>query len=86
MVEMENSYGLHCVKNVRVRSFSGPYLVEMCENTDQKNSEYGRFSGIACSNDFLDMTTELVIWNHDIGNILKLKISISNQYPNKAKW
>ena len=61
MVEMENSYGLHCVKNVRVRSFSGPYSVEMWENTDQKNSEYGHFSGIACSNDFLDMTTELVI-------------------------
>ena len=54
MVEMENSY-------VRVRSFSGPYSVEMWENTDQKNSEYGHFSGIACSNDFLDMTSELVI-------------------------
>ena len=42
----------HCVKSVRIRSFSGPYFpafrlsispysVRMRENTDQKNSEYG---------------------------------------------
>ena len=51
----------HCVKSVRVRSFSGPYFhafgmnseiygvkppnsVQMRENKDQKNSEYGLFS------------------------------------------
>ena len=34
----------HCVKSVRVQSFSGPYSVQMWENTDQKNSEYGHFS------------------------------------------
>ena len=32
----------HCVKRV-VLSIS-PYLVQMRENTDQKNSEYGHFS------------------------------------------
>ena len=48
----------HCVKNVRIRSFSGPYFpafelnistysVRMRENKDQKNSEYGHFSHIA---------------------------------------
>ena len=34
----------HCVKSVRIRSFSGPYSVRMRENADQKNSEYGHFS------------------------------------------
>ena len=46
----------HCVKSVRIRSFSGPHFpafglnteVRMRENTDQKNSECGHFlsSGI----------------------------------------
>ena len=31
----------HCVKSVRFWSFSGPYSIQMRENTDQKNSEYG---------------------------------------------
>ena len=34
---------IHCVKSVRIRSYSGPYSVKMRENTDQKNSEYGHF-------------------------------------------
>ena len=33
----------HCVESVRIRSYSGPYLVRMQENTDQNNSEYGHF-------------------------------------------
>ena len=49
----------HCVKSVRIRSYSGPYFpafelntniqskyeysVRMWENTDQNNSEYGHF-------------------------------------------
>ena len=33
----------HCIKSVRIRSYSGPYLVQMRENTDQNNSEYVRF-------------------------------------------
>ena len=32
------------VESVRNRSFSGPYWVQMWENTDQKNSEYRHFS------------------------------------------
>ena len=35
------SYSYHCVKSVRIRSFSGLYSVRMRENTKQKNSEYG---------------------------------------------
>ena len=49
---------LHCVKSVRIRSYSGPHfpvfglnterkcgiLVRMRENADQNNSEYGLFS------------------------------------------
>ena len=50
----------HCVKSVRIRSYSGPYFpafglnkethsvspysIRMLENTDQNNSEYGHFS------------------------------------------
>ena len=34
----------HCMKSVRIQSFSGPYSVRMQENTDHKNSEYGHFS------------------------------------------
>ena len=33
----------HCVKNVHIRSYSGPYSVQMRKNTDQNNSEYGQF-------------------------------------------
>ena len=52
----------HCVKSIRIRSFSGPYSVafelnmkirrdnpystRMQGNTDQKNSKYGYFSRI----------------------------------------
>ena len=38
------SVSLHCVKSIRIRSYSGPYSVRMRENTDQNNSEYGLFS------------------------------------------
>ena len=31
----------HCVKIVRIRSYSGPYSVQMQENKDLNNSEYG---------------------------------------------
>ena len=34
----------HCVKSVRIRSFSGPYFPSFGLNTHQKNSEYGHFS------------------------------------------
>ena len=37
----------HCLKSLLIRSFSGLYLARMRENTDQKNSECGRFSRIA---------------------------------------
>ena len=33
----------HCMKSVRIQSFSDPYSVGMWENTDQKNSEHGHF-------------------------------------------
>ena len=38
------SMDTHCVKSVRIRSFSGPYSDRMRENANQKNSEYGHFS------------------------------------------
>ena len=34
----------HCVKSVRIWSYSGPYSVQIRENTNQNNSEYGHFS------------------------------------------
>ena len=33
-------------RSVRIRSYSGPYSVQMQENTDPNNSEYGHFSRI----------------------------------------
>ena len=33
-----------CVKSVRIWSYYDPYSVQMQENTDQNNSEYGHFS------------------------------------------
>ena len=36
--------GVHCVKSVPIRSYSGPYSVRMRGNTDQNNSEYWHFS------------------------------------------
>ena len=38
---------MHCVKSVRIRSYSDPHFLEsdgMRENTDQNNTEYGHFS------------------------------------------
>ena len=34
----------HCVRSVRIWSFSGPYFPAFGLNTDQKNSEYEHFS------------------------------------------
>ena len=34
----------HCVKSVRIQSYSGPYSVRLQDNTDQNNSKYGHFS------------------------------------------
>ena len=39
-----NCRSFHCVKSVRIWSYSGPYSVRMRENTDQNNSEYGQVS------------------------------------------
>ena len=35
---------MHCMKNIRLWSFSAPFSVQRRENMDQKNSEYGHFS------------------------------------------
>ena len=40
----EWNFSIHCVKSVRIRSFSGQYSIRMRENTDQRNSEYEHFS------------------------------------------
>ena len=45
----------HCVKSVRIQSFSGPhfpYSVQMRENTEQKNSDYGHF---LCSGSYFNI-------------------------------
>ena len=35
---------IHCVKSVRIQSYSGPNAVQMRENANQNNSEYGQLS------------------------------------------
>ena len=42
-IKIKTSKLEHCLKIVRVRSFSGPYSVQMRENMDQKNSKHGLF-------------------------------------------
>ena len=39
----------HCVKSVRIRSFSGPYSVQMRENADQKTPNMDTFHVVDCS-------------------------------------
>ena len=34
---------IHCVKSIRIRSYSGPFFPTFGLNTDQNNSEYGLF-------------------------------------------
>ena len=42
--------GIHCVKSVRIQSYSGPHHSDwMRGNADQNNTEYGQF---LCSNHF----------------------------------
>ena len=37
--------GVRCVKSVRIWSYSSSYSVQIWENKDQNNSEYGHFLG-----------------------------------------
>ena len=59
-------YPVHCLKSVRIRSFSGPYFpafrlnilylsvsVRMRENTNQKYSKYGHISRCDINVDYL---------------------------------
>ena len=39
-------YKCHCVKKVRIRSYSGPYSVLIRENADHKNSESDAFHAV----------------------------------------
>ena len=36
-------FKVHCMKSVRIRSYSGPYFPAFGLNADQNNSEYGHF-------------------------------------------
>ena len=38
-----NNLSVHCIKSVRIRSYSGLYFRAFGLNTDQNNSEYGHF-------------------------------------------
>ena len=53
------------MKSFHVWSFSAPYSVQMRENTDKKNSEYGHFSrsvyGLNKSCALLDILLKLLI-------------------------
>ena len=40
---LRRSRAKHCVKSIRIPSYSGPYSVRMRENTDQNNSKYEHF-------------------------------------------
>ena len=40
------TYREHCMKSVRICCSSGPYSVQMRENTDEKDPEYGLFYSV----------------------------------------
>ena len=63
MLGFRNVEKCHCMKSVRIRSFSSlyfpafelrisPYSVQMWENTDPKISEYEHFSRSVCAWDY----------------------------------
>ena len=79
----------HCVKCVRIRSYSGPhfpafglnispYSVRMRENADQNNSAYGHFSRTEC---FLFIIKYLILI--PLQNCLrcKIKATVELKYP-----
>ena len=50
----------HCLNSVHIRSFSGPFSVQMRKNTDQKISEYEHFSrSVICTNEFASHMNKL---------------------------
>ena len=71
---------MHCVKSVRIRSYSGPYFpavelikihcispysVRMRENTDKNNSEYGHFSRSYADFWWRHFLRKIVHWNRN---------------------
>ena len=66
------------MKSVRIRSFSGLYSVQMRENTDQKNFEYGQ--GL-CSETFLDiLRSGLPYKNYSSSIKVQLNLNDINKY------
>ena len=45
----------HCVKSVRIPSFSCPYSVKMREHVDQKTYEYGHFHAVILIQNFSNL-------------------------------
>ena len=87
----QNTGKYRCVKNVRIRSFSGPYFphsteygeilrtspcsVQMRKNTDQKNSQYRLFS---CS--------VRVRWNPHSSIFYTVSVPNIRPFPQYLKW
>ena len=65
------------MKNVRILSFSGPCLVQMRENTKQKNSKYGKFLRSAPSQCKTEVNTFFVL--HVFFPSIEMTIADSNQ-------
>ena len=69
---IEIIYPLHCMKSVRILSFSGPHFPAFALNADQKNSEYGHYLGSAIFR--LALKTEL-----QTSKLEKYKISLKQK-------
>ena len=63
---------IHCVKSVRIRSYSGPYFPEFGLSTDQNNSEYRHF---LCSDNLSVQSMFTLITSASLKYIIKLKKS-----------
>ena len=52
------TYREHCMKSVRICCSSGPYSVQMRENTDEKDPEYGLFYSVKV----IDLTRRMLLF------------------------
>ena len=87
----KNNQTWHCVKSVRLGSYSGLYSARMWENTDQNNYKYGQFSRSvnALKSNILTHFTPMLyfIWKSVIWLALQIKwLIFFMKYNSGLKW
>ena len=81
------SKDVHCVKSVRIRSYSGPYFPAFGLNTDQYNSEYGHFLRSSCYR--IKFCPQWLIFTHFSNSnflVIKKPLKIKSEYQLAYSW